>query len=131
MVESYIKGTLFANPTLYLDILEKFWTIAEIETIALVDWVTKPVINYKIKDVVIGFDASDINKALELLEDFAEEATNAQLTEFADFINYADTIDLVKINKKHVRKEWSFVYDTVLRVLVGQKTGFDQISKSA
>ena len=31
MAESYLKGALFARPTLYLDILEEFWNSATVE----------------------------------------------------------------------------------------------------
>ena len=45
-----------------------------------------------------------------------------------DFIPYAAEIDLSRRNKKHVRREWSFMYDIILKVFAGRKTGWDHIS---
>ena len=45
-----------------------------------------------------------------------------------DLIHYSFEIDLARLNKKYVRREWSFLYDTMLKVFAGRKTGWDQIS---
>ena len=38
VTESYIKETMFARPTLYLDILEDFWSSATVEKVASRKW---------------------------------------------------------------------------------------------
>ena len=44
-----------------------------------------------------------------------------------DLIHYSSEIDLARLNKKYVR-EWSFLYDTMLKVFVRRKTWWDQIN---
>lgn len=80
------------------------------------------VVSCKIKNVDVVFDAMDMNNALGLAtKDFVDVPTSQEITDFMDFINYDDTIDLARINKKHLRREWSFLFDTVLKSFYLQK----------
>ncbi|KAK1360215.1 hypothetical protein POM88_044689 [Heracleum sosnowskyi] len=97
--DSYLRGALFTNPTLYQDVLEAFWSTATSEEIALEDGKTKLRITYAIKGVHISFDATDVNKALGITEmdatkeHFDREATVGELIRFLNFIYYTATID--------------------------------------
>lgn len=80
------------------------------------------VVSCKIKNVDVVFDAMDMNNALGLpTKDFVDVPTSQEITDFMDFINYDDTIDLARITKKHLRREWSFLFDTVLKSFYLQK----------
>ena len=127
--ESYLKETLFVRPTLYLGVLEEFWNSAIVEEVALEICETKQVINCIIKEISISFSEYDINKTFNLLEEnINAPATDEKLVDFLDLIHYAAKIDKARLNKKHVRREWSFVYDTMFKLFAGRKTGWDQIS---
>ena len=44
-----------------------------------------------------------------------------------DLIHYSSEVDLARLKKKFVRREWSFLYDIILKVFAGRKTRWDQI----
>ena len=48
-----------------------------------------------------------------------------------EFIHYEADIDLARLNKKHVRREWSFMFDSILKVFAGRKIRWDHISYPA
>ena len=54
--------------------------------------------------------------------------TQQELAEFMDFINYSERINLASLKKKHLRREWSFLFDSIVRVFTCRKTGYDNIS---
>ena len=111
---SYLAGALFLNPTLYVDVLEAFWRLATCSTFALDDGSTKIEINCTIGERAFSFCTEEINKALNLpTTEFNAEATDEEMVEFLDFIHYEDTINLGKLNKKNVRREWSFLFDAL------------------
>ena len=111
---SYLNGALFLNPTLYVDVLEAFWRSATCSTFALDDGSTKIEINCSIGEKAFSFGADEINRALNLpTAEFNAEATYEEMVEFLDFIHYEDTINLGKLNKKNVRREWSFLFDAL------------------
>ena len=71
----------------------------------------------------------DFNKTFKLpKENVVPPAIDEELVDSMDLIHYASKIDLARLNKKYVRREWSFLYDTMLKVFDGRKTGWDQIS---
>ncbi|MGI4673430.1 hypothetical protein ACR2XN_28605 [Klebsiella pneumoniae] len=110
-----------------MDILEQFWATATWEEIALDNGETKIMVTCAIGGTSVSFDEMDVNKALGLAyENFDKEASEEQLRDFLEFIHYSSTLELGKINKKFIRKEWSFVYDTIIRVFSCRKTGFDR-----
>lgn len=132
MPESYIKDALSANPTLYLDILEQFWGTATVEVVSLESAITSYIIYCKIQNKEITITTEDMNQARGLQQEAYDIlATNAELEEFFDFIHYSDVINLGKLNKKNLRKEWSYVFATLLQVFTARKSSFDQISAPA
>ena len=129
MTTSYLHGALFKSPTLHKDILEAFWRTTICETMALEDKTTKIVVSYKIGDKHLSFDANNINIALDLPTDkFDEDPTDQEISDFLDFINYNDTINLGTLNRKHVRREWSFLFDALQKVFSCRKSGWDHLS---
>ncbi|KAL8115927.1 hypothetical protein AgCh_022428 [Apium graveolens] len=51
-----------------------------------------------------------------------------ELAKFMDFINYSEKIDLARLNKKYMRREWSLVFDFIIRAFTCRKTIYDNIS---
>ena len=129
LTTSYLHGALFKSPTLYKDILETFWRTAICETMALEDKTTKIMVSCQIGDKHLSFDANNINIALDLPTDkFDEDPTDQEISDFLDFINYNDTINLGTLNRKHVRREWSFLFDALQKVFSCRKSGWDHLS---
>ena len=117
---------------MYLDILEAFWKSASYEEVALDSGDSKLRVTCTIKDVSITFSDEDFNQALELLEENLHPvATEQELVEFTKLIHYEANIDLEILNKKHVKKEWSFMFESMLKVFAGRKTSWDHISYPA
>ncbi|KAK1365138.1 hypothetical protein POM88_040699 [Heracleum sosnowskyi] len=78
------------------------------------------------------FGEKEINEALGLkVEGHDAEATDKQMVDFLTLIQYANKIDTAKLNKKYVRREWSFLFDALQKVFLCRKTGWDQISHIA
>ncbi|KAK1372237.1 hypothetical protein POM88_028430 [Heracleum sosnowskyi] len=50
------------------------------------------------------------------------------MVEFLELIQYSDTIEMAKLNKKNVRREWSYLFDALQKVFLCRKTGCYQIS---
>ncbi|KAL8155708.1 hypothetical protein AgCh_000928 [Apium graveolens] len=75
------------------------------------------------------FNDQDVNRALGLpTENLVEVPTPDELTEFMNFINYGGRINLSSLNRTNLRKEWSFIFDSVVRAFTCRKTGYDNIS---
>ena len=78
---------------------------------------------------MVEISDDDVNAALGLpTKDFGEVSTTDELIEFMEFINYSGPITLSNLNRTNTRKEWSFVFDSVVRAFTCRKTGFDNIS---
>ena len=93
---------------------------------------TRQVVTCSIKIISISFTENDFNKAFTRLEEnIFSSATDEALVNFMDLIHYASEIDLSRLNKKHFMREWSFMYDTMLKVFAGIKPGWDHISHIA
>ncbi|KAL8088154.1 hypothetical protein AgCh_038070 [Apium graveolens] len=90
---------------------------------------TPIVINCTIKGQQVEILEDDVNKALGIPTDKLVEApTQDELCEFMEFINYSERINLVNMNKKYLRREWSFLFDSVIKAFTCRKSGFDNIS---
>ena len=127
--ESFIKGTLYANPTLYLDVLEEFWRSATYEETALEDGTHGYLIHCKIQGIDISFGTEEMNKALGLSQgSYAALAKDQELVEFFEFIRYSGEIKLGLLKRNCLRKEWSFVFATLLQVFTARKSSFDHLS---
>ena len=51
--------------------------------------------------------------------------------EFMGLIHYDADIDLARLNKNYVIREWRFMFDSMLKVFTGRKTCWDHISHPA
>ncbi|KAK1374023.1 hypothetical protein POM88_030216 [Heracleum sosnowskyi] len=126
---SYLHQALTMNPTLYVDVLEGFWRIAMVSTMAKEDGTSFQEITCTIGGKQLQFGEKDINEALGFkVEGHDAEANDTEMVAFLDLIKYADEIDMAKLNKKHVRREWSFLFDALQKVFLCRKTGWDHIS---
>ncbi|KAK1400932.1 hypothetical protein POM88_000537 [Heracleum sosnowskyi] len=87
------------------------------------------IIHYKFQEVTFTIDSEDMSKALDLFEDaFNPLVKDQQLTDFLDFIHYNDAIKIGNLNRKFLRKEWSFIFGTLLQVFACRKSIFYQLS---
>ena len=87
--------------------------------VALESGESKTIITYNIKNVSVSFNEDDVNKAFQLLEkNLSAPTTDEELIEFLDLIHYTLDINIKMFNKKHVRRECSFMYDSMWRKLV-------------
>ena len=118
IVESYLKKALFIRPTLYLDVLENFWNAATVEEIALESSESRQVIICNIKSIAMRIAEEDFNQTFKIPEEVVAPSTYEELMDFMDLIHYLSEIDLARLNKKFVRKEWRTLYDTMLKVFV-------------
>ncbi|KAK1389973.1 hypothetical protein POM88_018151 [Heracleum sosnowskyi] len=126
---SYLRQSLTQNPTLYVDVFEGFWRTSMVSTLAKEDGTSFQEVNCTIGDKLFQFGENEINEALGFkVEGHDTEANDAEMVAFLDLIKYADEIDMAKLNKKHVRREWSFLFDALQKVFLCRKTGWDQIS---
>ena len=99
------------------------------EEVAMESGESKQIITCTIKIVCISFTDDDLNKTFNLPEEnLSALSIDEEVVDFTEFINYAAEIDLAILNKKHVRREFSFMYDTILKVFVGRNTRWDQVS---
>ncbi|XP_074359054.1 uncharacterized protein LOC141698283 [Apium graveolens] len=77
----------------------------------------------------VEFNEQDVNAALGFLTvNLVDVPTQDELAEFMDFINYGGRINLASLNRTNLRKEWSFVFDSIVRAFTCRKTGYDNIS---
>ena len=78
-------------------------------------WEVQLVINCNIKGEDIRFDENDVNNTFELKDvAFNVEAINEEMVKFLEFIKYnAEHIDMSKLNKNYVRREWLFLFDAL------------------
>ncbi|KAK1360059.1 hypothetical protein POM88_044533 [Heracleum sosnowskyi] len=130
--DSYLSQALTLNPTLYVDVLEGFWRTALVSTMAREDGTSFQEIACSIGGKHFQFGEKEINEALGFkVEGHDQEATDAQIVDFMTLIRYADEIDTGKLNKKFVRREWSFLFDALQKVFLCRKTGWDHISHIA
>ncbi|KAL8124052.1 hypothetical protein AgCh_011891 [Apium graveolens] len=87
------------------------------------------VVNCSIQGQHVDFSENDVHVALGIPNDkLMEVPTQDELAEFMDFINYSERINLASLNKKNLRKEWSFMFDSINRAFTCRKTGYDNIS---
>ena len=94
--------------------------------VALKSGETKQLITCIIKTINISFTEDDQNKTFHLPEENLHALTTAEeLVDFMDFIHYTAEIDLARLNKNHIIREWSYMYNTMLKVFAGWKTGLD------
>ncbi|KAK1399488.1 hypothetical protein POM88_009351 [Heracleum sosnowskyi] len=129
---SYLSQALTLNPTLYVDVLEGFWRTALVSTMAREDGTSFQEVACSIGGKHFQFGEKEINEALGFkVEGHDPEATDAQIVDFMTLIRYADEIDTGKLNKKFVRREWSFLFDALQKVFLCRKTGWDHISHIA
>ncbi|KAK1366134.1 hypothetical protein POM88_041695 [Heracleum sosnowskyi] len=129
---SYLRQALTLNPTLHVDVLEGFWRTTLVSTMAREDGTSFQEVTCSIGGKHFQFGEKEINEALGFkVEGHAQEATDAQIVDFMTFIMYADEIDTGKLNKKFVRREWSFLFDALQKVFLCRKTGWDHISHIA
>ena len=108
--------------------MEAFWNTAIIEDMVDENGTTDQVVSCTIKTVSITFNSADVNEALGLPnEGLVSPPSDDEIRTFLTFINYNDKVDLARLNKKHLRREWSFMFDTIKRVFICRKIGWDQI----
>ncbi|KAL8135765.1 hypothetical protein AgCh_010402 [Apium graveolens] len=120
---------LTANPVLYLDILGDFWNSAMARTVIHEDQSSSLVVNCQIKGQQVEITEADMNLALNIPTDkVVGIPTKEELYKFMDFINYSEKINLTRMNKKNLRREWSFLFDSVIRAFICRKSEFDNIS---
>ena len=128
MYESYLVRDLTTNPILYLDVLHELWTTVVVRTVVH-DNSVSIVVNCSIGGQPVEFNEQDMNQDLGIpTENVVEVPTQDELAEFMDFINYSERINLASLNKKYLRREWSFLFDYIIRAFTCRKTGYDNIS---
>ena len=95
--------------------LGDFWNIATTRTIVHENQAATIVINCTIKGQQVEISENDVNLALGIPTDKLVEAlTQDELYEFMDLINYSKKINLASMNKKNLRREWSFLFNSVI-----------------
>ncbi|KAK1354641.1 hypothetical protein POM88_047897 [Heracleum sosnowskyi] len=120
------------NPPMYIDLLEAFWRTATCTIMAKEDGTSFIEIHCTVGGNELQFGEKEVNETFGFkTEDHDAEANDKQMVDFMDFIKYADTIEMAKLNKRNVRREWSYLFDALQKVFLCRKTGWDQISHIA
>ena len=127
--ETYFAGALTTNPILYLDVLSNFWNKPLVRIVVHENQAVSMVVNCSIQGQKVEFTENDVNLALGIPTDnLTEVPTQQELAEFIEFINYSERINLSSLNKKHLRRERSFLFYSVARAFTCRKTENDNIS---
>lgn len=117
---SPVSYALTASPTIYAEIVEEMWSTA---------CISEGEIMIKIKGKSYTITSSVINEALHFPNsNFQSLPTDEELNSMLRNIKYASTISQSsQINRKCLRKEWSYFFDTLTRVFTGKCGGYDAI----
>ncbi|KAK1388666.1 hypothetical protein POM88_016844 [Heracleum sosnowskyi] len=129
---SYLRQTLTMNPPMYVDILEAFWRTTNCSLLAREDGTSFYEVTCSIGGKELVFGEKEVNETFGFkTEGHDAEANDKEIVDFLSLIKYVDEIDMGKLTKKHVRREWSFLFDALQKVFLCRKTGWDQISHIA
>ncbi|KAK1389794.1 hypothetical protein POM88_017972 [Heracleum sosnowskyi] len=126
---SYLRQALIMNPPMYVDLLEAFWRTATCTVMAKEDETSFLEIHCTVGGKELQFGEKEVNETFGFkTENHDAEANDQEMVDFMTLIKYADTIEMAKLNKKNVRREWSYLFDALQKVFMCRKTGWDQIS---
>ncbi|KAK1389323.1 hypothetical protein POM88_017501 [Heracleum sosnowskyi] len=133
--ESYLRSAITSTPILDLDKLEEFWRTAVAQTEG-----ENPAIQFTINGQQYILTAEVINTALgitlEAGQNFAPLANDDTLKKLFLKIGYAGPIleegttkwyPSGEMDRKYLRKEWSMIFDAMVKVFSTKSTGWNGI----
>ncbi|XP_074335288.1 uncharacterized protein LOC141672569 [Apium graveolens] len=117
---SPVSYALTASSTIYAEVVEEMWTSA---------CCSVGQIKLKIQGKSYILTPSVINEALHLPNsNFENLPSDDEISIMLYSIKYASkTTQLGQINRKYLRKEWSYFFDTLTKVFTGKCGGYDAI----
>ncbi|WOG85173.1 hypothetical protein DCAR_0104360 [Daucus carota subsp. sativus] len=118
---SPVTYALTASPTIYAEIVQEMWNTA---------CCSEAEIKLKINGKSYTITPSLINEALHLPNaNFETLPTDEEIISMLNSIKYASEIShLGQVRRPYLRKEWSYFFDTLIKVFTGKCSGFDSIT---
>ncbi|KAK1394259.1 hypothetical protein POM88_013315 [Heracleum sosnowskyi] len=120
-----LSHAILVAPTIYCEVVEEVWTssVFDSENITLT-------FNLKGKEHIINADI--VTTCLRLPENNClENHTDNNIVTMLNSINYAkETVNLGKIQRKGMIKEWSFFCDAFIKVFSGKISNWDDVTTS-
>ena len=125
--ESKLGYCLHEAPTIQCELLEEFWTTTEFKEDA-------NEISFICKGKSYNLSTSVLGNALRLPENNCSSlASDEEVRQMLNDINYAMTpssVNLGEVARRHLRREWSYFFDSIIKVFSGKVSNFDAITTS-
>ena len=125
--ESKLGYCLHEAPTIQCELLEEFWTTTEFKKDA-------NEISFICKGKSYNLSTSVLGNALRIPENNCSSlASDEEVRKMLNDINYAMTpssVDLGEVARRHLRREWSYFFDSIIKVFLGKVRNFDAITTS-
>lgn len=117
-----LAHAMFAAHVLQCGLIEAFWATAHSSRGNIV---------FSIEGKSYALDSTAIRNTLLLPANNREhDYTDVEIVDMLDTINYAsNTNHLGKIIRKHLRREWSYYFDAIIKVFSGKISNYDAITK--
>ncbi|KAK1369385.1 hypothetical protein POM88_035477 [Heracleum sosnowskyi] len=120
-----LSKAMLEAPTLYFEVIEAIWESAVFDSVnATITFVLQR------KEHVINSDI--ISACLNLPDNNRlEKHSDTDIVNMLNLINYAlPTENLSKIQRKGMVKEWSFFFDSILKLFSGKISNYDAVISS-
>ena len=118
---------LHEAPTIQCELVEEFWTSAEYEESA-------SEISFTCKGKSFPISSSSMREALRLSENnCSANASDEEVRQMLRDLNYVVTpssVLLGEVARRYLRREWSYFFDSIIKVFSGKVSNFDAITTS-
>ena len=106
-----LSYAMTAAPTIYCEIVDEMWTTAVYNE-------GSKTITLKIKNNEYVINSETVRNALHLpVNNCAARPNDENLTDMLEAIHYSAEINLGNISRAHLRKEWSFFFDSITKAV--------------
>ena len=111
------------NPILFCEVVEEVWSTAVYNA-------TNKVITFNLKGNSYSINGDVLNTSLNLpANTHAKSPSEVDIRKMLNEINYSTpNANLGKIVRKNLRKEWSYFFDSLIKVFSGKISNFDAIT---
>ena len=125
--ESNLGYCLHEAPTIQCELVEEFWSTAEFKEEA-------NEISFICKGKSYNLSTSVLGNALRLPENNCSSlASDEEVRQMLIDINYAMTpssVNLGEVARRHLKKEWSYLFDSIIKVFSEKVSNFDVVTTS-
>ena len=125
--ESKLGYFLHEAPTIQCELLEQFWTTTEYKEGA-------NEISFICKGKPYPLSTVALSDILRLPENNCSSlASDEEVRQILSDINYVVTpssVNLGEVSRRHLRREWSYFFNSIIKVFSGKVSNFDVITTS-